>query len=72
MNPLYQSMNQNNPMSMLNEIKANPVQFLATRGVNIPSGMNNPNDILNHLMRTGKVSQAQYNAVANIAQMMMK
>lgn len=71
MNPLYQQMNQSNPLAMLNDIKNNPAQFLATRGVNIPQGMNNPNDILNHLMSTGKVSQGQYNKAMNMAQMLM-
>ena len=71
MNPLYQKMNQNNPLNMVHEIKNNPAQFLATRGVNIPGGMNNPNDILNHLMSTGKVSQGRYNQAVNMAQMLM-
>ena len=72
MNPLYQQMSQNNPMTMLNQIKSNPAQFLATRGVNIPNGMNNPNDILSHLMSTGKVSQGQYNKAVSMAQMLMR
>ena len=72
MKPLYQQMNQNNPMSMINDIKNNPAQFLASRGVNIPNGMNNPNEILNHLMSTGKVSQGQYNKAVSMAQMLMK
>lgn len=71
MNPLYQKMNQNNPLNMVHEIKNNPAQFLATRGVNIPNGMNNPNDILNHLMSTGKVSQGRYNQAVSMAQMLM-
>lgn len=71
MNPLYQKLNQNNPINMLNDIKNNPAQFLATRGVNIPNGMNNPNDILTHLMNTGKVSQGRYNQAVNMAQMLM-
>lgn len=71
MNPLYQKMNQNNPLNMVHEIKNNPAQFLATRGVNIPNGMNNPNDILTHLMSTGKVSQGRYNQAVNMAQMLM-
>ena len=71
MNPLYQKLNQNNPLNMVHEIKNNPAQFLATRGVNIPNGMNNPNDILTHLMNTGKVSQGRYNQAVNMAQMLM-
>jgi hypothetical protein len=71
MNPLYQQMNRNNPMTMVNQIKNNPAQFLSQRGVNIPQNMNNPNDILNHLMSTGKVSQGRYNQAVNMAQMLM-
>jgi len=54
---------------MLNQLKNNPVAFLQQRGINIPQGMTNPNDILTYLMQTGKVSQAQYNAAVNKAQM---
>lgn len=72
MNPLYNQMNRNNPMTMLNDIKSNPAQFLAKRGVNVPNGMNDPNEIISHLMRTGRVSQNQYNQAVNMAQMFMK
>lgn len=69
MNPLFQTMSQNNPLAMIGQIKQNPVQFLAQRGVNIPQGMNDPNEILQHLMKTGRVSQEQYNKAAQAAQM---
>lgn len=72
MNPLFQTMNQNNPLTMVNQIRQNPVRFLAQRGVNIPQGMNDPNEILQHLMRTGRVSQDQYNKAAQAAQMFNK
>ena len=72
MNPLYNQMNRNNPMSMLNDIKSNPAQFLAKRGINIPSGINNPNDIISHLMKTGTVSQDTYNRAVNMAITFMK
>lgn len=72
MNPLYQMMNKNNPMAMLSQIKSNPVGFLTQRGLNIPQGMNNPNDIIQHLMRTGQVSQEQYNKAMSMAQMFKK
>jgi len=54
---------------MLNQIKSNPGSFLKQRGINIPQGMNNPNDIIDYLMKTGKITQAQYNAAVNKAQM---
>lgn len=72
MNPLYQKMNNNNPLGMLNQIKSNPVGFLTQRGLNVPQGMNNPNDIIQHLMRTGQLSQERYNAAVNKAQMFNK
>lgn len=53
----------NNPMAMLNQLRANPVQFLLQRKMNIPSNIaNDPNAILNHLLKTGQVTQSQVNA----------
>lgn len=52
----------NNPMEMLAQLKANPVQFLMQRRFNIPMDMTDPNKILNHLLQTGQVSQQQVNA----------
>lgn len=57
---------------MLNQIKSNPVAFLTQKGLNVPEGMNNPNDIIQHLMKTGQVSQAQYNKAMSMAQMFNK
>ena len=70
MNPLYpQSQNQSNPMAMLNQIRSNPAQFLAQRGINLPQDINanDPNAILNHLMQKNKITQAQYNGAYNKA-----
>lgn len=69
MNPLFQMMMPNSPFNMLNQLKSNPTEFLAKRGINLPEGMNDPNDIIKHLMDTGKVSQAQYNNAMNMARM---
>ena len=53
----------NDIMSMVQQIKANPLQFLVQRRMNIPQGiqMNDPQAILNHLVQTGQVSQQQIN-----------
>ncbi|WP_407384970.1 hypothetical protein [Ruminococcus sp.] len=59
----------NNPMNfiqMLNQLKSNPLAILSQR-YNIPQTMNNPNDIIQHLMNTGQVSQSQYNAASQAA-----
>ena len=69
MNPLFQMMMPNSPFNMLNQLKSNPTEFLAKRGINLPECMNDPNDIIKHLMDTGKVSQAQYNNAMNAARM---
>lgn len=69
-NPLFHAMggNQPNMMQMLNQLKANPMQFLAKSKFNIPQNlMNDPNAILNHLVSSGQVSQQAYNRAYNMA-----
>ena len=64
-NRLYQSMMQgNNFTQALGALKQNPLQFLARSGVKLPENISNdPNEIIQHLMNTGQVSQERYNAV---------
>lgn len=48
---------------MLQALKSNPVQFLIQRRFNIPVNIaNDPNAIINHLLKTSQVSQAQVNS----------
>lgn len=66
-------MMMNNPMQnmmgMLQQIKANPMQFLMQRRLNVPQSMaNDPQAILNHLVSTGQVSQQQINSAYQMAQ----
>ena len=63
-------MMMNNPLAMLQQLKANPMQFLMQRRMNLPQGMNmqDPQAILNHLMQTGQVSQDQVNRAYQMAQ----
>lgn len=59
----------NNPMAMLQQLKANPMQFLLQRRLNIPSNIGtDPNAILNHLIQSGQVSQQQINSAYQMAQ----
>lgn len=55
----------NNPMDMmqmLQQFKANPMQYLMQRRFNVPANMaNDPQAIINHLLKTGQVSQQQIN-----------
>ncbi len=65
MNPLLK--NQVNPMQMMEQLKNNPVQFLMNRDLSIPQGMNDPRQMVQHLLNTGQVSQQQYeNALSKL------
>jgi hypothetical protein len=61
----------NNPMEMMNMVnmlRQNPMQFLMQRGFNVPGNLaNNPNQIIQHLMNTGQISQDQYNRAMQMA-----
>lgn len=47
-------------MSMMN----NPMAVVSQR-FNLPQGMNNPSDIINHLVQTGQVRQQDLDALKN-------
>lgn len=62
-NPLYQQLQpQNNFLSMITQFKQNPLAALSQK-FNIPQNMNDPNQILQHLLNTNQVSQGQVNRV---------
>lgn len=56
-----------NPMQMLQQLQQNPVQFLKQAGLNIPENLNSPNDIIQHLMNSGQVSQERYEQARQMA-----
>lgn len=49
-----------NIMEMANQFKNNPMAMLSQR-YNIPQNLNNPNEIIQYLLNTGQISQAQVN-----------
>ena len=51
---------------LLQLIKANPAQMLQQRGLNIPAGMNNPNQIINHLIQSGQIPQNRLTQIMQI------
>ena len=57
-------MNMNNIMSMYQQFRNNPMSMLMQR-YNIPQGIDtsNPQSIIQHLLNTGQVSQAQINNI---------
>ena len=54
--------NINDFMNIVNQFRQNPSQILSQR-FSIPQeiNMNNPNDIIQHLLNTGQISQMQVN-----------
>lgn len=68
MNPLYSAMGGQSMMTMLQQFKANPMQFLMQRGMNVPQGVSDPGAIMNHLLQTGQINQNQVNAAYQMAQ----
>jgi len=62
--PLYQQFQPqgNNMLNMIAEYKKNPMAILNKR-FNIPQGMNTPEEIIQHLLNSGQVSQEQVNRV---------
>ena len=55
----------NNMMQMFQSFRQNPMAMLSKR-FNIPQNLNNPNDIIQHLLNSGQVSQAQVNNAMNM------
>lgn len=61
--PIYQQFQpQNNFLSMISQFKQNPMSVLTQR-FNIPQNLNDPNQIIQHLLNTNQVSQGQINRV---------
>lgn len=60
-----------NPMQMLGmltQLKQNPMGFLRQAGFNLPGNMSDPQQMIQHLMNSGQVSQAQYDQARQMAQ----
>lgn len=56
-----------NPMQMLQQLQQNPAQMLRQAGLNVPDNLSSPNDIIQHLMSSGQVSQERYNRARQMA-----
>ena len=69
-NPLFGMLGGNqNPMQMLMQLKQNPLGLLQKVGFNIPTNLNNPQQIVEYLTKTGQINQAQLNQAQQMAQM---
>ena len=58
-----------NMMQMVQQLKANPMQFLMQRKFNLPQNIDtsNPQAIINHLVQSGQISQEQMNRAYSMA-----
>lgn len=72
MNPIFSAVGGNRPniMQMLQQFKQNPAQALMRSRFKLPQNvqMNDPNAVINYLMQSGQVSQAQINNAYQAAQ----
>ena len=64
MNNLMMGMN---PMQMIQQLKTNPIQFLQRAGFNVPNNITSPNDIIQHLMNSGQITQQNYERARQMA-----
>lgn len=61
-NPFYSAHFQPNIVQILQQFKADPMQYLMRSRLNVPQDMaSDPQAILNHLLQTGQVSQLRVN-----------
>lgn len=56
--------NMNDILSIYQQFRSNPMQMLSKK-YSIPQEMNNPNDIIKHLVDSGQVTQNQVDQVKN-------
>lgn len=50
---------------MLQQLKANPAQILKQRGLSIPEGMTDPQQIINHLIQSGQIGGQRLQMLQN-------
>ena len=76
-NPFFNALcggKQPNIMQMLNQLRANPIQFLSQSKFNLPQNINanDPQAIINHLVSSGQINQEAYNRAYNMARQFKK
>lgn len=59
-------MNQQELQTMYSQLRQNPMAMLSRR-FNIPQNLNSPQDIIQHLLNSGQITQSQLNMNVNQA-----
>ena len=57
--------------NLMSQFKSNPMEIIGKR-FNIPQGMSNPEDMVNHLINSGQVSQEQVNQAKKMQNLFRK
>lgn len=63
---------QQNPLQYLSQFMQNPVDALRQAGYTIPDGMNNPQQIVNHLINNGQIGNRKLAQVQNMAKLIRR
>lgn len=58
--PQQKTQQRINPQQAMQQLQSNPAATLKQAGLNIPDGMNDPRQIINHLLQSGQVPQSRY------------
>lgn len=61
-----------NPMQLMGQFMQNPVGALRQAGFNIPDGLNDPRQIVNHLINNGQLNNSRLSQLQNMARMFAK
>lgn len=72
MNPFFNALGgggggAGNPMQLLAQLKSNPLGVLRQAGYNVPENISSPQAIIQHLMNSGQLSQAQFTQAQQMA-----
>lgn len=72
-NPYLQAMRPQmqqrmNPFQMMQGLRSDPAGFLQRAGLNIPAGLNDPQQIVQHLMQSGQVPQQRFQQLMQMMQ----
>lgn len=57
---------QQNPQQILQQLQQDPAGMLKQKGLTIPQGMTNPQQIVNHLISSGQIPNARLQQVLQL------
>ena len=57
-----------NPMQIMAQVRQNPLQMIRQAGYTVPDGLNNPQQIVQHLLNSGQISNGRLSQLMQMAQ----